>query len=376
VNTRRIAALMFAMSALFATMPSFTRVASPPAPPEAKTDIGALDGAAYRIDVPAKWNGGLVMFFHGYSVDPIEFEKGERISPMFDGMLARGYAVAQSAYASTGWAVEEGARDTERLRRFFVDKHGAPKETLVAGMSMGGTLTVVAMETQPDVYAGGLSLCGALEATDRLMQRDFALRAAFDHYFPDVLGPIVPVPPGFVPDEAAVAKVKTAFASNPAGARAVQSFYVVADAATLPDVIVFDTYEILEMQKRTGGNPFGNADFIYTGSGDDFALNDGVKRYRPDDAAVRRMAMFYTPSGKLAKPLLALHDTGDPLVDASSAFDYAIVAQRAGNGDRFVQQFVNRKGHCAFQPNEIDRAFGELLDWVHSGKRPTSGPLP
>ena len=369
---RRAVPLMLAILTLFAP-PSFARVGPSP---DAKTEIGALDGVAYRIDVPTKWSGGLVVFFHGYSAEPIAFAKGDRISPMFDGMLARGYAIAQSAYAKTGWAVEEGARDTERLRRFFVEKHGAPKETLVAGMSMGGTLTVMAMETQPDVYAGGLSLCGALESTDRLMQRDFALRAAFDHYFPGVLGPLVPVPSDFVPDDAAVAKVRAALASNPAGARAVQSFYVVADAATLPDVIVFDTYEILEMQKRAGGNPFGNADFIYTGSGDDFALNAGVARYRPDDAAVQRMARFYTPTGKIAKPLLALHDTGDPLVDASTAFDYAIVAQRTGNGDRFVQQFVNRKGHCVFQPAEIDRAFGELLDWVHAGKRPPSGPLP
>ena len=130
------------------------------------------------------------------------------------------------------------------------------------------------------------------------------------------------------------------------------------------------------MQRRVRGNPFGNADFVYTGSGDDFALNAGVARYRADSAAAQRMGRFYTPTGKLAKPLLALHDSGDPLVPASNAFEYVLAVQRAGNGDRFVQQFVNRNGHCVFTPDEIDRAFGELLGWVREGRRPPSGLLP
>jgi pimeloyl-ACP methyl ester carboxylesterase len=153
------------------------------------------------------------------------------------------------------------------------------------------------------------------------------------------------------------------------------SYYGVGDSATLPDVMVFNTFEIREMQQRARGNPFGNADLVYTGSGDDFALNAGVRRYRAEYAAAQRMARFYTPTGKLTRPLLALHDTGDPLVPASTTFEYALQAQRTGHGDNFVQQFVNKQGHCVFTPDEIDRAFGELLDWVRAGKRPVSGPL-
>jgi pimeloyl-ACP methyl ester carboxylesterase len=345
-------------------------------PVPATTEMGVLEGAAYRIDVPEKWNRSLVVFYHGYSVTPVAWKNDERISPMFDGMLARGFAVIQSAYSATGWAVEEGTADTERLRKAFVAKHGAPNDTLVAGMSMGGTLTAMAIERQPDVYAGALSLCGAIEPSDRLMQRDFALRAAFDHYFPDVLGPLVPVPAGFMPTDAEIDKVKAAMSANAAGTRALLSFYGVGDAMTLPDVMVFNTFEIKEMQQRTHGNPFGNADLIYTHSGDDFALNSGVRRYRAESAAAERMGRFYTPTGKLTRPLLALHDTGDPLVPASTAFEYALAAQRAGHGDNFVQQFVNQDGHCVFSPGEIDRAFGELLEWVHAGRRPVSGRLP
>ncbi|MET0230611.1 MAG: alpha/beta hydrolase, partial [Rhodanobacteraceae bacterium] len=108
------------------------------APGNAKPEFGTLEGAAYRVDVPEKWNGSVVVFFHGYAVTPVELDEGERISPMFDGMLARGFAVIQSAYSATGWAVEEGAADSERLRKAFIAKHGAPKQTIAVGMSMGG----------------------------------------------------------------------------------------------------------------------------------------------------------------------------------------------------------------------------------------------
>ena len=32
-----------------------------------KTEIGEINGAKFRIDIPDNWNGGLVMYCHGYS---------------------------------------------------------------------------------------------------------------------------------------------------------------------------------------------------------------------------------------------------------------------------------------------------------------------
>jgi len=360
---------------LLVWIPLASARAPDPAPGKASTEVGTLAGAGYRIDVPAHWNRGLVVFYHGYAIDPVRFGEGERISPMFDGMLRRGFAVIQSAYSATGWAVEQGAADTERLRKYFVSKHGQPKETFISGMSMGGALTVLTTETQPDIYSGALSLCGAIEPTDRMMLHDFALRAAFDHYFPDVLGPLVPVPDDYRPNNAVVTKIAAAMKAKPAAVRSLLGVYGAGDAASLPAVIAFVTYSVKEMQQRAHGNPFGNADFLYTGSGDDFALNEGVHRYRAETTAAQYLAKFYTPSGKLTRPLLALHDTGDPLVPASTAFEYAVLAQRAGHADNFVQQYVNAEGHCVFKPDEIDHAFGVLLDWVHDGKRPVAGRL-
>ena len=342
----------------------------------AAVETGTLDGAAYRIDIPANWNHGLVIYFHGYAVTPVQLPARDPIAPQLRQFLDRGYAVAQSAYSSTGWAVEQAIADGERLRAQFGETHGKPRETFVAGMSMGGTLTVMSLESAPDTYAGGLSLCGAIERSDSLLQRDFALLAAFDYYFPNLLGPLMPVPANYMPTVASEKQIASALASKPDAAESLLRIWGVGDVPTLGSVIAFNYYEVGELQRRTHGNPFNNADLIYTGNKDAFALNTGVKRYRADAAAAAYIARWYTPSGKLLQPLLALHDTGDPLVPATAAFDYALAVQRAGHADNFVQQFVNKEGHCVFTPQEIGRAFDELVSWVHDNKRPASGALP
>jgi hypothetical protein len=52
-----------------------------------------------------------------------------------------------------------------------------------------------------------------------------------------------------------------------------------------------------------------------------------------------------------------------------------MLVQRAGHGDDFVQKYVNREGHCVFTPQEIAKAFDELVEWTRTGKRPASGRL-
>src|SRR4051794_17329642 len=94
-------------------------------------DIGKHDNVAYRIDIPANWNHELVMFYHGYAIDPVKFPTVEPISPMFTPLLERGYAVAQSTYSQTGWAVEQAYVETEKLRQHFVAKYGKAQRNFV-----------------------------------------------------------------------------------------------------------------------------------------------------------------------------------------------------------------------------------------------------
>ena len=337
--------------------------------------IGTRNGAAYRIDIPANWNHELIVYYHGYRNEPAMYDKDKRIWPALDGLLGKGYALIQSGYSRGGWAIEQAYAETEVLRRDFVAAYGEPTRSWVLGESMGGALTALTIETRPEIYSGALALCGAIEPSNRILDKAFALRAAFDYYFPDLLGPLVPVPDTLPDYKVMKQRIADALEAKPAARDALLRLYGAATAKSFPDILAFVTQILRELQQRTHGNPFGNADLIYTGSGDDFALNNGVKRYRADAQAAAYLARWYTPSGKLSRPLLALHNTGDPLVPAGDAFEYALIAERAGRGENFVQQYINREGHCVFEPGEIADAFGQLVDWAGAGKRPVSGRL-
>ena len=341
-------------------------------------EVGELDGVPYRVDIPDNWNHSLVVFYHGYSLVPDKFNKADGPGAVI-AFTQRGYATVRSAYSTTGWALAEGFADTEKLRKDFAKKHGEPKETFVAGHSMGGALTMMTMERNPGPYTGALDLCGAVVPANEWAQRRFALLAAFEFYFPGLLPDMVPAPVNYVESPEVGKKLLDALKADPADAekmRHLTSLYRDEDVAHLMQYIVF---QISDFSHKAGGNVVDTANFILTGSGsaeEDFRLNDGVKRYSPDPAARKWMIANYSGTGKLAKPMLALHTVYDTLIPATSIAAYAERVTEAGSADHFVQQYVDHIGHCAFTPDEVGRAFDELVGWTHGGPRPAGGKLP
>jgi dipeptidyl aminopeptidase/acylaminoacyl peptidase len=164
-----------------------TALATAPPPIPIRTEIGHIDGASFRIDIPKNWNHGLVLYFHGYEPTPQTFDPKYPPTRILQEILNRGYAVARSGYAVGGWAVPQASSETDALRRYFRKKYGQPRETFLMGHSMGGLLTVMGLEQDPKDYAGGLAVCGVLAPADLVMQRAFANRVAFDAFFPGVL---------------------------------------------------------------------------------------------------------------------------------------------------------------------------------------------
>ena len=136
-----------------------------------KTETGVINGAEYRIDIPGNWNGGLVVYCHGYAATPGRFEKDKPLPPTQAVFTEAGYALAQSGYSAGGWAVEEAVFDTEALRHHFTEVYGKPKETYITGHSMGGFLTMTLVEKFPSAYDAGLPLCGPLAAPEWFMAR-------------------------------------------------------------------------------------------------------------------------------------------------------------------------------------------------------------
>ena len=337
------------------------------------TETGEINGAKFRIDLPEQWNGGLVMYCHGYSPLPGKFDN-PKPNPALDAFLKEGYAVAQSGYAAGGWAIQEAVQDTEALRRYFSNKHGAPKETYVTGHSMGGFLTMMLLETFPNVYDGGLALCGPLaSASWFLTRRAFDMRVVFDYYFPDALPSPVKIPAGYVMSAALSASIEKLLDSKPAQSAALRRWSGLRDNKQTADTLVFFTYILKEIEQRAGGNPFDNRNTIYDGTEDDNALNDGVTRYKSEPRPAEYLERYYTATGRLTRPMLAIHTTYDPLVPPWIPNMYSTLAERAGSDQLFVQQYVKRNGHCAILPAEIGRGFEELRKWVAAGTRPPSG---
>ncbi len=353
---------------------------------QARTEEGQLNGSAFRIDIPdAKpdsWNRKLVMYYHGYQSEPQLFRMDPAThhpnppSRLIAQLLERGYAVAQPGYRAGGWAIATAPGDAEDLRRYFGKHYGRVEQAFVLGQSMGGLLTVLTLEQHPHDYAGGLALCGVLAPADLVMQRAFANRVAFDAFFPGVLPDVEHIPTDFRMNDPAVSSlVEKALDAHPPEAALVRSLADIHTNRGLADVLVFNTFAILDLRKKAGGNPFDNRNLIYTGTTDDNALNARVKRYSADADALRYVAEFGSPSGNLKRPLLALHTSYDPLVPASTAAYYDELTRRLGVGERFVQQYVNRDGHCNFLPEQVGFAFDELTRWTDGGTRPSAGRL-
>jgi hypothetical protein len=362
--------------------------------PAGMTEVGTIAAVPYRIDIPAAWNHGLVVYFHGYSEGPFTYRAtgplNEQTQPLFD----RGYAIIQSGFSAPGWALAEAYPETEQLRQYFMKRYGqlhtAPGklsksppqiETIAAGGSMGGALVVAELELNPKPFAGGLDICGSVGPTDLAFQRRFAWRAAFDFYFPGIMPPLVPTPPDYEETRTLRDRVLEALRANPTAATAMRNLTELHTDREVADAMNYFTYIVADMQRRAGGNPFDNRNFLYSGTNptataSDNALNDGVRRYGADPKAREYLIHHYTPTGQLNRPMLALHTTYDPRIPTSTLAFYGEQVAVAGFSQNLVQQYVKRDGHCTFTADEIGRTFDELLAWIHTGKRPNAGLLP
>lgn len=340
-----------------------------------RTETGEINGAKFRIDIPENWNGGLVVYCHGYNPRPVNYDN-PKLAPVLAVFVDQGYALVQSGYAAGGWAIQEAVTDTENLRRYFIRKYGPVKETYVTGHSMGGFLTMVLMETNPSSYDAGLPLCGPLGPSDWFMSRGaFDGRVLFDYYFPGELPDPAKVDVNFENTPAVAKRLEQLFESSPEKAAILRNRDHLKNNKDLASTLSFVTYLLKELQERTGGNPFDNRSVIYSGTPDDNAVNSGVKRYSADAKAVRYLREYYTPSGHIAKPMLAVHTSYDPLVPAWIPNMYQTLAEQAGSEVNFVQQYVKHDGHCAILPAETAKAFSELREWKSSGVRPQGGEL-
>jgi dienelactone hydrolase len=72
------------------------------------------------------------------------------------------------------------------------------------------------------------------------------------------------------------------------------------------------------------------------------------------------MARNISFSGRLTKPMLTIHTTGDPLVPVQVEHAYADAVRAAGRSALLRQAYVHRAGHCNFTTGEMLAALSTL----------------
>jgi len=74
---------------------------------------GMLGGAQYNVEVPANWNGQLVMYAHGYAGEGNLLQAGTPTIRRY--LIQNGYAWAASSYSKNYYDVRAGVEDTNAL---------------------------------------------------------------------------------------------------------------------------------------------------------------------------------------------------------------------------------------------------------------------
>jgi len=365
------------------------------------------DGATYEIQCPAgAWNGTLYLYSHGYVVPGAANPAADAGDPVTAGwMLAHGYALAGSSYATTGWAIEQALPDQINTLNTFDQTYGQPKTTVAWGHSLGGIITAGLIQDYPSRFDAALPMCGVLSGG--VATWNTALDAAFAfEQLVDITNPTANLDNAeaaltaaqATPQGRARIALAAALADTPGWftplspepsatdyAAQEQNQYLWDSEVTFPFIFAFRA----DLEAKAGGNPSWNTGVNYfaqlaksTGTaevkalyqaaglslGHDVQTLNASKRISADPKAVAWLARNISFDGDISVPVLTMHTTGDGLVVPENEQAYKAVVDRAGNGALLRQIFVDRAGHCAFTPAETITAVQTLENRLSTGR--------
>jgi fermentation-respiration switch protein FrsA (DUF1100 family) len=356
--------------------------------PAAKAFSGNYDGGTYRIEIPDKWNGELVLFAHGFV--PNTGAAGSSLRApnhrFREHLIAEGFAWAASSYRCNGYVPGQGLLDTMALGDLFTktNEGRAPQRTYLTGESMGGHVTLLGMQEFPTAFAGGLAMC---PAGPELFDYYAAMSAAAEvvtgvQFHADALlqdaarmVDLLGKPPDYTDKGRQLASIEIEMSGGPRpfAVEGLASRFV-ANAVTSPAALVGST---------TPSNRAVDTAHLRYAIGDGFgltadALNKSVRR-KAADPEVRSANGPYEEivpfDGRIERPLLTMHGTGDLYVPVflEQTLNHAVKA--AGKDNLLVQRLYRIGAHCQFSQPEMIQAFDDLVAWVKSGKKPDGDPV-
>lgn len=383
---------------------------------------GEINGAPYRIRVPASWNGTLLVFAHGYrdkADHPGEVDnRTAEIAPstaLEAPLLAQGYALAGTAYRDNGWAVEEGIHDVKDLTIFFRENVARPERTILWSVSMGSVVTFKSMEKFGGIYDGAFCTCAVGAGASRNWDAAAALLLAYDVAF------------GALPSWGTAGDVRDDIdfetevrpkllveVNNPLNFGKFEFMRLVTGTPgqginpppppffypgwLLTDMF-FATEARAELERRAGGAVVQNLTHNYSLTAQEkaYLATLGVNA----DALLAQMNarrnISASPSarnyvernadynGKIKSPVLTMHTRIDGLVPVSNQSAYRDTIMVAGRGDRLFQTYTagnqigvvpGNIGHCDFTGPQFLTGIAAIDNWVRTGTPATSANFP
>jgi pimeloyl-ACP methyl ester carboxylesterase len=360
---------------------------------------GELNGSVIAVCLPPEglWNGDVVVYAHGYvgpnvtapsiPLEQLGLPDGTNLPALVTGL---GYAFAVTSYPVNGLVVgggkNVGVQAVDDLAAYLA---GAlqPGRMYLAGVSEGGLVATLALEEANTPFAAGLATCGPIGDFRAQVNYLGDFRVVFDAFFPSVLpGSPVAIPPELINDEVwkgQVAPLVAATVTNPANSNATRQLFNVTRAAYNPAVptsiaesavaiLWYNIFGTNDANDKLGGNPFENRSRWYFGSQNDWQLNRKVGRYAASPAAITTLNKTLQTTGKLARPLITLHTTSDPVVPYWHELLYTSKVLSAGRWGQRINIPILRYGHCAFSQTEVVAGFGLMVLRATGGKLPFS----
>lgn len=367
------------------------------------------DGTTWIADVPASWNGTLLLYSHGFG----PLTAADAPDPVTQAaLLARGYALAGSSYDPNGseWALDTAVSDQfgtlAAVERTVLPAR--PRQVLAFGTSMGGLVSALEAQDGTGRIDGALTTCGIVAGGINLnefqLDGEYAMAQLLlpgqDIRLVDFGGPDGATQAAATAATLAAAAAQAqqtaagrarlalalaflnaapwdpsatapAPASDPAAQEAAQYDLEFTGAFSILDFIELGRASI---DQADGGSANWNAGVNYAAVlsrssfsrevaslyhaaglslGADLADLTRNATITADPAAVRSLDETSVPTGHLTVPELDLHTVGDNLVPVEMESYYARQVSAAGDGSLLRQAFVDSFGHCNFSPAEL-----------------------
>lgn len=359
---------------------------------------GVLGGAAYRVEVPANWNGKLVMYAHGYAGTGAALGVGNPSIRRY--LIQNGYAWAASSYSKNYYDVRAGVEDTNALALEFTNiaaKNSraltAPTKTYITGHSMGGHITAAAIEDETFAtarnkvkYNGAVPMCGVVG--DAELFNEFAAMQVTAQALAGL--PSYPTEKWSEVSALVTSTLFTTFPSVPTSAGA--KYLSVLKNLTGGERPLFNqgiafggsfpsAYGTFGSDGTVAGilnkNVLDTNAFTYTIDGDtagSTALNASAIKLTaaPDANRLRRDGLRWIPkaNGEFKIPVVSIHTLGDLFVPFSMEQVYQKRVAAKGNSSWLVQRAIRGASHCDFTVAEQVDAFDAMIKWERDGIKP------